>query len=148
MVPPPPPPQPRPPPPPPRESFARRYKFLWPLLLTVNLAFGAYLFIRTKKKDTSIEEEEVANDVPSTPASTAVAGAPVTEKPQSLPNQPVAEFVKPRDLIPQDQQLELFKWILEEKRKIKPKDPEEKKRVDEEKAILKQFIRAKSIPNI
>ncbi|XP_031387684.1 formin-like protein 20 isoform X2 [Punica granatum] len=28
------------PPPPPKESFARLYKFLWPLLLTVNLAFG------------------------------------------------------------------------------------------------------------
>ncbi|KAK6911895.1 Helicase, C-terminal, partial [Dillenia turbinata] len=30
----------KPPPPPPKESFARRYKFLWPLLLTVNLAVG------------------------------------------------------------------------------------------------------------
>ncbi|KAJ6715356.1 hypothetical protein OIU85_026820 [Salix viminalis] len=29
------------PPQPPKESFARRYKFLWPLLLTVNLAVGA-----------------------------------------------------------------------------------------------------------
>ncbi|GAB4842471.1 hypothetical protein Ancab_012445 [Ancistrocladus abbreviatus] len=25
---------------PPKESFARRYKFVWPLLLTVNLAVG------------------------------------------------------------------------------------------------------------
>ncbi|KAJ6394705.1 hypothetical protein OIU77_023833 [Salix suchowensis] len=30
------------PPQPPKESFARRYKFLWPLLLTVNLAVGAF----------------------------------------------------------------------------------------------------------
>lgn len=29
-----------PPPPPPKESFARRYKYMWPLLLTVNLAVG------------------------------------------------------------------------------------------------------------
>ena len=50
--------------------------------------------------------------------------------------------------IPEDQQRELFKWLLEEKRKIKPKDPEEKKRIDEEKAILKQFIRVKPIPSI
>lgn len=35
-----PPPQPPPPSPPPKESFARRYKFLWPLLLTVNVAVG------------------------------------------------------------------------------------------------------------
>ncbi|KAK7854691.1 hypothetical protein CFP56_031049 [Quercus suber] len=81
-----------PPQPPPKESFARRYKFLWPMLMAVNLAIGAYLFVETKKKDEHIEEEE--------------------------------------------------------KRKIKPKDPEEKKHIDEKKAILKQFIRAKPIPNI
>lgn len=33
------------PPQPSKESFARRYKFLWPMLLTVNLAVGGiYLF--------------------------------------------------------------------------------------------------------
>lgn len=32
-----------PPPPPPKESFARRYKYVWPLLLTVNLAVGGNL---------------------------------------------------------------------------------------------------------
>lgn len=31
-----------PPPQPPKESFARRYKFLWPLLLTANLAVGGH----------------------------------------------------------------------------------------------------------
>ena len=31
---------PPPQPPPPKESFARRYKFLWPMLLAVNLAVG------------------------------------------------------------------------------------------------------------
>ncbi|XP_037497710.1 MICOS complex subunit MIC60 isoform X2 [Jatropha curcas] len=34
------PPPPPPPPQPPKESFARRYKFLWPLILTVNLTVG------------------------------------------------------------------------------------------------------------
>lgn len=33
---------PPPPPQPPKESFARRYKFLWPLLLTINLAVGGH----------------------------------------------------------------------------------------------------------
>nr|POE55873.1 hypothetical protein CFP56_48566 [Quercus suber] len=46
-----------PPQPPPKESLARRYKFLWPLLVAVNLAVGAYLFVRTKKKVEHIEEE-------------------------------------------------------------------------------------------
>lgn len=102
----------------------------------------AYIFMRTKKKDTSVTEEEEAKDSPSTPVSTTAATtAVITEK-------PVAEFVKLREPIPADQQRELFKWILEEKRKAKPKDPEEKKLIDEEKATLKQFIRAKSIPSI
>ncbi|XWS18881.1 hypothetical protein CRYUN_Cryun32bG0082800 [Craigia yunnanensis] len=135
---------PPPPPQPPKDSFARRYKFLWPLLLAVNFTVGAYLFTRTKKKDTSITE---ARDVGSTPVSTTtVTAPPVTEKP--LPAPSIAQPVKLPEPIPESQQRELFKHVLEEKRKVKPKAPEEKKRVDEEKAILKQFIRAKSIPKI
>ncbi|XP_023548106.1 uncharacterized protein LOC111806841 isoform X1 [Cucurbita pepo subsp. pepo] len=127
---------------PPKESFARRYKFLWPMLLTVNLAVGAYLFMRTKKQDEQVTEEEAAPDS----AKTAKIAAPVVE--ESFAKPAIVEPVKVREPIPVDQQRELFKWILEEKRKIKPKDREEKKRIDEEKAILKEFIRAKSIPNL
>ncbi|XP_021294501.1 uncharacterized protein LOC110424277 [Herrania umbratica] len=138
---------PPPPPQPPKESFARRYKFLWPLLLAVNLSVGAYLFMRTRKKDTSITDEDVARDVGATPVSTTdVTAPPVTEKP--LPSPSITQLVKLVEPIPESQQRELFKHILEEKRKIKPKDPEEKKRLDEEKAILKQYIRAESIPRI
>ncbi|XP_062008621.1 uncharacterized protein LOC133725390 [Rosa rugosa] len=131
-----------PPPPPqlPKESFARRYKFLWPLLLTVNLGVGAYLFMRTKKKEIVVEEEVT------TAVSTVAQTTPTTEKP--LPPPTITEPVKLREPISEDQQREVFKWILEEKRKVKPKDPEEKKRIDEEKALLKQFIRAKSLPRI
>ncbi|KAJ9190321.1 hypothetical protein P3X46_001537 [Hevea brasiliensis] len=129
-----------PPPQPPKESFSRRYKFLWPLLLTVNLTVGAYLFMRTKKKDTDLEEEVATN------VSTPPTASPLPEKPISLPT--IAEPVKLHEPIPENQQRELYKWILEEKRKVKPKDPQEKRRVDEDKAILKQFIQAKSIPSI
>ena len=52
-----------PPPPPPKEPFVRRYKFVWPMLLAVNLAVGAYLFMRTKKKDHSFTEKNI--EVPS-----------------------------------------------------------------------------------
>lgn len=96
--------------------------------------------MRTKKKETDIEEE-----VP-TAVSTVAQTTPTTEKPLPLPA--ITEPVKLREPIPEHQQREIFKWILEEKRKVKPSDPEEKKRIDEEKAILKQFIRAKSIPRI
>lgn len=137
------------PPLPPRQSFARRYKFLWPLLLTVNLGVGAYLFMRTKKKATSMEEGDMAGDVSSTSGSVATAKTgPVAQNPLSLPPPSTNEPTKSLEPIPENQQRELFKWLLEEQRKIKPKDPEEKRRIDEEKAILKQFIRAKSIPSI
>ncbi|XP_015866204.2 uncharacterized protein LOC107403802 [Ziziphus jujuba] len=131
----------KPPPQPPKESFARRYKFLWPMILTVNIAVGAYLFMRTKKKDTDVEEE--FTPPVSTTSSTTVH---VVEKPLQAPT--IKEPVKLQEPVSEDQQREIFKWILEEKRKVKPKNPEEKKRIDEEKAILKQFIRAKSIPAI
>ncbi|ESQ50491.1 hypothetical protein EUTSA_v10022851mg [Eutrema salsugineum] len=62
---------------------------------------------------------------------------------QTVTTEPVKVARKP---IPEDEQRELFKWILEEKRKMEPKDRKEKKKIDEEKAILKQFIRAERIP--
>ncbi|XP_019196242.1 PREDICTED: uncharacterized protein LOC109190238 isoform X1 [Ipomoea nil] len=51
----------RPPPPtyrPPKESFARRYKFLWPMLLTVNFSMGAYILLMPKKEDEVTEKVE------------------------------------------------------------------------------------------
>uniref|UniRef100_A0A2P2Q5K7 Uncharacterized protein LOC105631469 n=1 Tax=Rhizophora mucronata TaxID=61149 RepID=A0A2P2Q5K7_RHIMU len=127
---------------PPKESFFKRNRFLVSLLLTANIVVGAYFFMRTKKKDAGLEKEATVTSV----STTAATNTAVTEKPTSL--HPVSEPMKPHDPIPENQQRELFKWILEEKRKLKPKDPQEKKRIDEEKDILKQFIRAKSIPSI
>ncbi|KAJ0254203.1 Transmembrane protein [Hirschfeldia incana] len=59
--------------------------------------------------------------------------------------EPVKVARKP---IPEDEQRELFKWILDEKRKTEPKDRKEKKQNDEEKAVLKQFIRAERVPKL
>ncbi|KAL9228549.1 hypothetical protein vseg_004115 [Gypsophila vaccaria] len=134
----------------PKESFARRYKYMWPLLLTVNLAVGAYLFMRTKKKDVPIEEE-FTNASPAPTATTTSTSTSITPPAAAAVTEatfPAPQPVRVSEPIPTTQQRELFKWMLEEKRKIKTNDPEEKKRIDEEKAILKQFIRAKSIPNI
>lgn len=103
----------------------------------------AYFFTRTKKKDTGEQGE-----VPSVPSTTVSSPATAVPEKPSTPAAPIIEPPKPREPIPVDQQKELFKWMLEEKRKMKPKDAEERKRIDEEKAILKQFIRAKSIPSL
>ena len=100
--------------------------------------------MRARKKDTAAEESKAKAKVPS--ALVVTTATPVPEEPALSP--PITEPVQVRQPIPEDQQRELFKWILEEKRKVKPKDREEKKQINEEKALLKQFIRAKSIPNI
>ncbi|KAK8465064.1 hypothetical protein PHAVU_010G139500 [Phaseolus vulgaris] len=132
---------PPPPPPPPKEPFVRRYKFVWPILLAVNLGVGAYLFLGTKKKDIGEEEEQ---DV--SPVSTKDAAPHGVEMSVSTP--PITNPVIKREPIPENQQRELLKWILEEKRKIKPKDAEEKQKIDEEKALIKNLIRSKSIPSV
>ncbi|GFP89341.1 dead-box ATP-dependent RNA helicase 20 [Phtheirospermum japonicum] len=147
-----PPPRPPPPPPqPPKESFVRRYRFLWPLLLVVNFTIGAYVLMRTTTKNKSTSDEEIpAGPTTSTSTSTStVATSTIIEKPitENPITPPIIEPVV-RAPIPEDQQREMFKWMLEEKRKVKPRDAEEKKRIDEEKYILKQFIRAKSIPSL
>lgn len=95
------------------------------------------------------EETTSSTSLSTTPASatatvTATAASSITEQPITPPTvEPI-----PRAPIPEDQQRELLKWILEEKRKTKPRDAEERKHIDEEKAILKQLIRAKSLPTI
>ncbi|KAL7140291.1 hypothetical protein ABFS83_09G111300 [Erythranthe nasuta] len=143
-----PPPPPSPPPLPQKESLLRRYRFLVPLILVCNFAVGAYVVVRYTMKDkTKSEEEEETSVGPTISSSTSATisdTSKIIEKPITLP---IVEPIK-RAPIPVDNQRELFKWMLEEKRKVKPIDAEEKKRIDEEKAILKQFIRANSIPTI
>ncbi|CAE6186819.1 unnamed protein product [Arabidopsis arenosa] len=101
-----------------------------------------YLFFRTKKKDIDPVNEEMA-------AKSSSVTAPVTVE-KTVSSTVVAEpvVVKAREPIPEKQQRELFKWMLEEKRKVNPKNAEEKKRNDQEKAILKQFIGSKTIPTL
>ncbi|GJT69369.1 hypothetical protein Tco_1028655 [Tanacetum coccineum] len=106
------------------------------------LMFIAHLYMRTNKEEKT-EGDAPATGVTSSPTSTAISTAAVNHVPTSPPA--IAEPVKP---IPVDQQIELFKWILEEKRKVKTKDPQEKKKIDEEKALLKQFIRSNSVPSL
>ncbi|XP_075491036.1 uncharacterized protein LOC142529393 [Primulina tabacum] len=130
-----------PPPPPPKESFARRYKFMWPLLLAVNFVVS-YLFTRTSKKGVGTEAEKP--DAPVTSTSISPHAAPVIIS-ENLVTRSTVEPVQHAP-IAEDQQRELYKWLLEERRKIEPEDGEEEKRIEEEKAILKQFIRAKFIP--
>lgn len=105
--------------------------------------FAAYIFTQPAKKERKKEKVEIPAEVAPVPATVA---PPVQEEPVFSP--PIHEPVIVREPVPEDQQREIFKWILEEKRKVKPKNREEKQRINEEKAILKDFIRAESIPTI
>ncbi|XP_051147501.1 uncharacterized protein LOC127262740 isoform X2 [Andrographis paniculata] len=117
-------------------------RFYW-LSISPLEHFAAYVLIRTRQRDTDSSESEIPESTSSaTSSSSSSAIVEVSDTP------PIVKETIRRAPIPEDQQRELFKWMLEEKRKVKPKDPEEKKRIDEEKAVLKQFIRAKSIPSL
>lgn len=109
--------------------------------------FAAYMFAIARKKNMNIpdnrtaKKEEEDSKAPEEDLSDyRLYDMEFSSPPAAIP--------KPKEPIPDDQQLELFKWILEEKRKVKPKDPADKKRIDEDKAILKQFIRTESTPKL
>lgn len=105
--------------------------------------FAAYLFVMPKKKQIDAESSNAVEVAPPPPVETT---SPVHDEPPFIPSPEVP--VKMQEPVPEGQQRELFKWILEEKRKMKPQNRKEKQHVDEEKAILKQFIRKESIPRI
>ncbi|XP_027066576.1 uncharacterized protein [Coffea arabica] len=127
----------------PTDQKIRRMKLYWRAALISNFVLGAYLFIMPKKKQINAESSKAVEAVPPPPVETT---SPVHEEPPFIPSPEVP--VKVQKPVPEDQQRELFKWILEEKRKVKPQNRKEKQRIDEEKAILKQFIQKESIPGI
>ncbi|XP_073008245.1 uncharacterized protein [Typha latifolia] len=137
---------PPPPPPPPLPPSAAKKGFLrriLPFLLTANLAVGVYVFARAYKKKPDEKDDEAIPVVTSAPILTTVDTVP-----EKRSAEPVPAPIKVLPPIPEEEQRQLFKWILEEKRKLKPRDSAEKKKINEEKALLKEFIRAKSVPSL
>ncbi|XP_062232320.1 uncharacterized protein LOC133929539 isoform X1 [Phragmites australis] len=128
-----------PPPPPPeaRKGFMRR---MFPFLLAANLFVGVYVLVRTYRKDSG--KKEAATDPAAATASTSSAAT--AEKPA----EPIAVPREQLPPIPEDEQHQVYKWMLEEKRKIKPRNAAEKKKLNEEKALLKEFIRMGSLPSL
>ncbi|KAL5221310.1 hypothetical protein ABZP36_026023 [Zizania latifolia] len=119
-------------------AFMRR---IFPFLLTTNVLIGVYVFVMTYKRDQERKDAETAAATAaavalSSPASTTAKTAEPTPPKRVLP--PISE----------DEQRQVYKWVLEEKRKIKPRNAAEKNRINEEKALLKEFIRADSLPRL
>ena len=45
-------------------------------------------------------------------------------------------------------QSRLYRWMLDERRKVKPRDTAERRRLDDDIALLKEIIRADSLPRL
>ncbi|RDX62499.1 hypothetical protein CR513_59158, partial [Mucuna pruriens] len=137
---------------PPTGLLMKRCKFIWRLLLLSNLALGAFLFVRAKQRDSVEIKRRKAQKSFKGKASVKVPPEPITSSidlnydDYFMPVTTSVQIQAPP--IPEEQQREIFRWMLEEKRKLKPKNPVEKKQIDDEKAILKHFLRAKSIPKM
>jgi hypothetical protein len=101
---------------------------------------AVYVFAKTYKRDQEKKNAQTtAAAALSSPASTSA------KAPDPAPA-PAPESVLPP--LSEDEQWNLYKWILEEERKIKPRNATEKKKIDEEKALLKEIIRDKSLPRL
>ncbi|KAK6944838.1 hypothetical protein RJ641_025940 [Dillenia turbinata] len=73
----------------PRPTNVQRVKFIWRILLISNLGLGAYMFLRSRKKDKQLETAKTTKEVPTTePAKTIVEVPPIPveeEEPLFLP---------------------------------------------------------------
>ncbi|XP_078439487.1 uncharacterized protein LOC144709738 [Wolffia australiana] len=128
----------------PKKTFLRR---VFPFLLAVNFAVGAYVLLRTTQKQSDEKEEEApVKEKETVPLTTVETSKPEASQQQSILTQIVPKVALPPIAV--SEQRELFKWILEEKRRVKPSSPAEKNKLNEEKALLKEFIRAESVPSI
>ncbi|CAO2208472.1 unnamed protein product [Urochloa humidicola] len=123
--------------------FMRR---IFPFLLATNVFIGVYVFAKTYKRDQEKKNAEAAAAAAavaalSSPASPTVKAADPSPAPAPAP--------APKRVLPplsEDEQRQVYKWMLEEKRKTKPHNAAEKNKINEEKALLKEFIRAESLP--
>ncbi|KHN06608.1 hypothetical protein glysoja_040113, partial [Glycine soja] len=114
---------------PPTGLLMKRCKFIWRLLLLSNLAFGAYLFASAKQCYSMEINRRTAQKSHKGKASVEVSPESITSSIDFNYNDffvPVTTPVKVQAPIPEEQ-CEIFQWMLEEKRKLKPKNPLEKK---------------------
>lgn len=112
---------------------------VFPFLLATNIFIGVYVFAKTYKRDQDKKNAEAA--------AAAAAAAALLAPPAAVakPAPPPKRVLPP---LSEDEQRQVYKWMLEEKRKSKPRDAAEKNKINEEKALLKEIIRAESLPRL
>ena len=108
------------------------------------MSHAVYVFAKTYKRD---QEKKNAQATAAAAAAAALSSpASTTAKAPDPSPAPVPKRVL--SPLSEDEQRHLYKWMLEEKRKIKPRNATEKNKINEEKALLKEFIRAESLPRL
>ncbi|KAL9325889.1 hypothetical protein ACSQ67_006534 [Phaseolus vulgaris] len=140
-----------PPPAPPTGLLMKRCKFIWRLLLLSNLALGvgytalfgvclsAFLFASAKRRDSVQITRRTAQKSHKGKASVEVPPEPITSSIDLNYDDlflPVTTPVQRQAPIPEELQREIFQWMLEEKRKLKPKDPVEKNKSMKKRPFL------------
>ncbi|XBI64351.1 hypothetical protein VPH35_044525 [Triticum aestivum] len=131
-------PQPQPQPPV-KGAIMRR---VFPFLLATNIFIGVYVFAKTYKRD---QDKKNAETAAAAAAAAALSAPPVAVAKPAEPAPPPKRVLPP---LSEDEQRQVYKWMLEEKRKSKPRDAAEKNKINEEKALLKEIIRADSLPRL
>jgi hypothetical protein len=116
--------------------------FAWCNKLT-SFPHAVYVFAKTYKRDQDKKNAQAATAV----AAVAKLASPASETAKVA--DPIPSPAPKRVLPPvsEEEQRQLYTWMLEEKRKIKPRDAAEKKKINEEKALLKEFI-SESLPRL
>lgn len=111
---------------------------------------AVYVFAKTYKRD---QEKKNAQAAAAAAAAAALASpeSATTKAADPAPAPAPTPTPTPKRVLPplsEDEQRQLYKWMLEEKRKIRPRDAAEKNKINEEKVLLKEFIRAESLPRL
>ncbi|CAD6231134.1 unnamed protein product [Miscanthus lutarioriparius] len=122
--------------------FMRR---IFPFLLATNVFIGVYVFAKTYKRD---QEKKNAQATAAAAAAAAALSSPASTTAKAPDPSPAPVPKRVLSPLSEDEQRHLYKWMLEEKRKIKPRNATEKNKINEEKALLKEFIRAESLPRL
>ena len=107
---------------------------------------SVYVFAKTYKRDQEKKNAEAAAAAAAALSSPASATAKAEDPVPAPAPAPTPKIVLPP--LSEDEQRQVYKWMLEEKRKIKPRNAAEKNKINEEKALLKEFIRAESLPRL
>jgi hypothetical protein len=102
------------------------------------LYHAVYVFAKTYKRDQDKKNAEAA----------AAAAAAAPPAPIAKPAEPAPPPKRVYPPLSQDEQRQVYKWMLEEKRRTKPQNAAEKTKINEEKALLKEIIRAEYLPRL